>query len=59
MEWEAEPLDPEIQEAAVHIPHINNNQYAALADDDKKMKMSKKTTTKAQKWGGKRKNRVG
>ena len=34
VEWEAEPLDPELPEVAVHIPHINNNQYAALADNE-------------------------
>ena len=35
VEWEAEPLDPELPEVAVHIPHINNNQYAALVNNDK------------------------
>ena len=34
VDWEAEPLEQEIQETAVHIPHINNNQYAALAGDE-------------------------
>ena len=37
VDWEAEPPEQEIKEPAVHIPHINNNQYAALAgneDDD-------------------------
>ena len=33
VEWEAEPLKSELTDAAVHIPHIHNNQYAALADD--------------------------
>ena len=31
MEWEAET---EIQEPATHIPQINNNKYAALADEE-------------------------
>ena len=30
-EWEAET---EIQEPATHVPQINNNQYAALADKE-------------------------
>ena len=34
MEWEAEPPKQEIQEPAVHIPQINNNQYAELAGDE-------------------------
>ena len=34
VDWEAEPLEQEIQETAVHIPHINNNKYAALAGDE-------------------------
>ena len=34
VDWEAEPPEQEIQELAVHIPHINNNQFAALADDE-------------------------
>ena len=31
VDWEAEPLEQEIQEPVVHIPHLSNNQYAALA----------------------------
>ena len=34
VEWKAEPLETETQEVAVHIPHINNNQYAALGDHE-------------------------
>ena len=34
MDWEVEPPEQEIQEPEVHIPHINRNQYAALADDE-------------------------
>ena len=38
MDWEAEPQEQEIQEPAVHMPHLNNNQYAELSgneDNDK------------------------
>ena len=31
VDWETET---EIQELATHIPQINNNQYAALADEE-------------------------
>ena len=31
MEWETET---EIQEPATHVPQINNNQYAALAEEE-------------------------
>ena len=34
VDWEAEPPEQEIQDPEVHIPHMNNNQYAALADDE-------------------------
>ena len=34
VDWEAEPPEQEIQDPEVHIPHIKNNQYAALADDE-------------------------
>ena len=34
VEWEAEPLEQEIQEVAVKIARIQKNQYAALADDE-------------------------
>ena len=31
---EEEYPEQEIQEPEVHIPHINNNQYAALTDNE-------------------------
>ena len=33
VEWEAEPPEPELQESAFHVPHINNNKYVALVDN--------------------------
>ena len=34
VDWEVEPLEQEIQDPAVYIPHLNNNEYAALAGDE-------------------------
>ena len=34
VDWEVEPPEQEIQDPAVYIPHLNNNQYAALAGDE-------------------------
>ena len=41
MEWEAET---EIQELAIHMPQINNNKHAALADEDNNEVNNNKST---------------
>ena len=34
VDWEAETPEQEIQGPEIHRPHINKNQYAALAGDE-------------------------
>ena len=34
VDWEAEHPEQEIQDLAAHIPHIDKNKYAELADDE-------------------------
>ena len=41
VEWEAEA---EIQEPATHIPQINNNQYASIADKEENEDNDNKST---------------
>ena len=34
VEWEAEPPEQKIKKPSVHIPHLNKNQFAALAGNE-------------------------
>ena len=48
-DWEAEPMEQEIQETAFHILHINNNQHVELAEneDDEKNEDNQENDTES------------